>query len=387
MGNKIEKIIVSHENKEFKLIVVAREKTLEEYSSYDYTNEELKRIYQKLIRSLQLENFKEFVNMPADSDIVSELQKKGLISFNPNNLDEELKELRETKKEKNGIKNLKIRKTALGIIAFGVTLAIGVGIGNFTNKKNSEKEADSKYPNVGFESSTDEEQFSAMEAETETLTEIEPEITPTPTPVVTPTPLPINYQQPSEEFLQEVNYDGVTSLHENEEGLVMDNYVSLSYINPQEIGNHIQNPDANSLTQDPIYINFGSFFEENSKDKAFVDYFNKYRNEIIYRAYETKNLDYASNYIYWGNYEIVRCIANNGPIQVMINGNPEYVFFDDLSLQAKETVLQITNGIYTAFSRRGENFVEYDGQNYDQNAIGEIIVNKYNELQDNKITK
>ena len=68
----------------------------------------------------------------------------------------------------------------------------------------------------------------------------------------------------------------------------------------------------------------------------------------------------------------------------MINGNSEYVFYNDLSLEAKEIVLQIANGIYTSFSRRGENFVEYDGQNYDQNAIGEIIVSEYEKLQKTK---
>lgn len=370
MGNKIEKIIVSHENQDIDLIVVAREKTLEEYSSYDYSNDELKKIYQRLIRNLQLENFKDCVNMPADSNIVEELEKKGLISFNPNDLKDELEELRKNKKEKNSIKNLKVTSNAKRILAAGVILAIGAGIGvgavSLTNKKDNKNNNSGEFPTP-----------------TPTVS-----ASPSPTPKVTATPKPteepISYQQPSEEFLQEVTYDGVTSLHENEEGLNLDNYIGLSYINSQELGNHIQNPGANSLTQDPIYINFGSFFEENSNDKAFVEYFNKYRNEIIYRAYETKNLDYASNYIYWGNYEIVRCIANNGPIQVMINGNSEYVFYNDLSLEAKEIVLQIANGIYTSFSRRGENFVEYDGQNYDQNAIGEIIVSEYEKLQKTK---
>lgn len=385
MGNKIEKIIVSHENQDIDLIVVVREKTFEEYSSYNYSNDELKKIYQRLIRNLQLENFKDCVNMPADSNIVEELEKKGLISFNPNDLKDKLEELRKNKKEKNSIKNLKVTSNAKRILAAGVILAIGVGVGSLITKKDNKNDKENKYPNISLEDQTKVPDNSQnMGVETETLDEIEPTSTITPTPTPIPTPMPISYQQPNEEFLQEVTYDGVTSLHENEEGLNLDNYIGLSYINSQELGNHIQNPGANSLTQDPIYINFGTFFEENSKDKAFVDYFNKYRNEIIYRAYETKNLDYASNYIYWGNYEIVRCIANNGPIQVMINGNSEYVFYNDLSLEAKEIVLQIANGIYTSFSRRGENFVEYDGQNYDQNAIGEIIVSEYEKLQKTK---
>ncbi len=302
------------------------------------------------------------------------------------------------KKENNdlkGVKNIKITKKMIALVTTGALLLMGASgyVGHLLTNRNSQKENHKSQNNIEWEFTTP--------TPTPELITVTPTVTatslPTPTPTVQPTPTapPIIYNQPEVSFTQLEDdpnsqvlaieiYDGYVTPHEYSDSdfdCSIDNLVSIRLQNTSDLASHINNPNENpDLITTGTFIFYEKFFQD-QEDRAYIEYFSKIGNEIIYHAFYNNNMDTAREYIQVANYEIVRCIRDLEPVKVNINGEERYVTYDDLTPNAKQLVLNIAYA--TSYALTSDNF-EYNNEIIDKEDTQMIIIDANNILNNNR---
>ena len=302
------------------------------------------------------------------------------------------------KKENNdlkGVKNIKITKKMIALVTTGALLLMGASgyVGHLLTNRNSQKENHKSQNNIEWEFTTP--------TPTPELITVTPTVTatslPTPTPTVQPTPTapPIIYNQPEVSFTQLEDdpnsqvlaieiYDGYVTPHEYSDSdfdCSIDNLVNIRLQNTSDLASHINNPNENpDLITTGTFIFYEKFFQD-QEDRAYIEYFSKIGNEIIYHAFYNNNMDTAREYIQVANYEIVRCIRDLEPVKVNINGEERYVTYDDLTPNAKQLVLNIAYA--TSYALTSDNF-EYNNEIIDKEDTQMIIIDANNILNNNR---
>ena len=222
---------------------------------------------------------------------------------------------------------------------------------------------------------------------------LEPIQIPTSTPTVSPTPTPIqyskdiyivneenifpNYIEPDSPSLikHDINGENTYSFYTYDQEELFD----IRNADMSSIGNRIQSNF--DLEGSGTYIYFENAFPDlDKKDLAYVKYFSMFGNVIIKEAYVKNNINgnYGVNdYTGLSAYEVVRLIENDIPLHVYISGQEYYIRYSSLSNEAKNIVLNIA---WTNTLPLYKQAVDYDGCVYSQDAISDIILNKYDEL-------
>ena len=279
------------------------------------------------------------------------------------------------------IKNLVINhKLLAGLVAGAILITGGIKL-----SKNSSNKGETK---------------TAIVLETEMPTNVptmKPTIVPTvePTPVVTPTPTPaptmndtmqplIDYrhQETAGSVIVEEIKDGEVISHkvgDNSYDYSTENLLQVRFDNMSDLGNAVQNSHSR-LSEVGTVIYFDKLFMD-ARDKAYVQYFSRLGNEIILNAYKDDDISYSNYYTKWSCYEVVRCIRDDYPIKVLIDGKEQYIRYSELSREAKEIVLNIAWGNYFPLNKQT---ISYNGESLIQDDIGDIIIEASDQLTKRK---
>lgn len=213
----------------------------------------------------------------------------------------------------------------------------------------------------------------------------------TPTPEPTQTPIQYskdiyivneenifpNYTEPSSLSLikHDINGDNTYSFYTYDQEELFD----IRNADMSSVGNKVQSDF--DLEGSGTYIYFENAFPDlDKKDLAYIKYFSMFGNVIIKNAYVKNNIDgnYGVNdYTGLSAYEVVRLIENDIPLHVYISGQEYYIRYSSLSNEAKNIVLNIA---WTNTLPLYKQAVDYEGDVYSQDAISDIILNKYDEL-------
>lgn len=118
-----------------------------------------------------------------------------------------------------------------------------------------------------------------------------------------------------------------------------DNLIAVRNENMSNVANYIQSDIK--IKDQGIYIYHENLFDNNLRDKAFVKYFSMFGNQIIKNAYQNKEYGLVIDNAIKSDEELIRLINNNEPLEVYIYGEKQYIYFNELSHDAKEMVLNI----------------------------------------------
>ena len=302
------------------------------------------------------------------------------------------KNAKKENKDLKGVKNIKITKKLVALVTTGAVLLMGASgyVGHLLTNRNSQKGNNQSENNIEWE-------FTTPTPSPELIT-VTPTVTatPLPTPTSTPTATPIIYNQPQVSFTQLEDdpnsqvvaieiHDGYVTPHEygnSDFNCDVNNLITISLQNMSDIASHLKKPEENpDLITTGTFIFYEKFFK-NEADRAYVEYFSDFANEIIYHAFYNNDMNTASNYAEVANYETIRCIRDLEPIKVNINGEERYVSYDELSYNGRQLVLNIA---YATTNALANDTFMYNGERFDMNTIQEVIIEANKELEDSKI--
>lgn len=325
-----------------------------------------------------------------------ELEKLGIIKAKKENkLTEVVKNVK--------VKNLITRKRLVSLAVAAALVATGFGISELRKKNNSNaEEKDSAIENTitSNQEPTAEEiasvEVSELPNPTETPMPVQIEVptvvsTPIPTevpteaPTVAPTAVPteIPNMQPDIQFTDQgfileggqiavEIYPGSYAIRSFEEENY-ENYETLelhSYENMSDIANCIQNPSGYpELTTVGKMIYYEKFYND-LNDYGLIKYFNNYRNEIIWQAFNEKNMEAARFYIKEANKELVRVIYDGNLVQTEVNGEVRNIYFSNLTPNAQTALKNIAWSMFDPFIN---DTFEYNGEIYDQSKVAERV--------------
>lgn len=160
-----------------------------------------------------------------------------------------------------------------------------------------------------------------------------------------------------------------------EAGYTLDDAIELSSNNFNNFCDYYideENQDKGRGT----YIYFEKNFDS-IEDKIFVRYFSELRNCIVNYGYNL-NLDHdAVGFSYNADYEILRYILFNEPLEYVYGGQTYIINYDQLSDEAKYTVLSIASDISSLLLN---NTITYNGQEYGTVDIAGGLVSLYEDL-------
>lgn len=302
---------------------------------------------------------------------LSELKKLGLIEAEELN-----KKLNETMKE-NKIKNLIVNhKTVSGILA-GAIAIVGIwGGAKLLSKHNNEENSSTQ-----IEFFNEQPSIPPLYTELEEIPTIEPTMIPKEIAIKSENKIFPNYEEPNNNriIVKKINGDNYYLEDNLSFDILFENYRNP---NMSSVGNNVQ---SNISKEDSgAFIYFENKFNDNLIDKAYVKYFSMLGNEIIRNAYLENNMGISYGvdyYVRQSGVDVVRLIRDNKPLVVYINGEKQKIRFDELSVEAKEVVLQIAiaNNCPTY-----KDTIEYNNEIINQDDISNIIINKWNELEYSK---
>lgn len=158
-----------------------------------------------------------------------------------------------------------------------------------------------------------------------------------------------------------------------------DELIELSLEQMSRLGSKLQNPN-NEYDYSGSIIFFEKKFT-NFDDVNFVRYFSALRNEVVIRSCMEKDLDLAKDYIKAANMECVKYLEQQEPLIVTYDNEEHYLFFEDLSDEAKRVVFNLAYSMQIAMAH--EDFF-YNGTVYDQNAMYEVLENINNSMNFSK---
>ena len=146
------------------------------------------------------------------------------------------------------------------------------------------------------------------------------------------------------------------------------------------IGNYIQSNIP--LDSTAYYIFFENYFNYlDIRDRAAIKYFSTKANEIIENAYSNKDLTQTNNSAKKLAIEIISIIRDNKPIKAVIYGQEDDIFFNELSNEAKEAILNI---VWSSMITLGNNSVGYYGETITLNTLYDAFENAYDQFNINK---
>ena len=299
----------------------------------------------------------------------------------PENLKNVIRELKETYKtgntaklqefevfsqKKKTIKNLKITKRGIAIL-LGASIALGAGFG--VKKIVDKYSNNSQYEQT--DSSLDQEALNGI-YQTEYVDNIDllPE-------VVLPS---IGLPTLNKEVVAEImpGYEFTHNLGENTYDYSLANLDMVSKGNFSDISDYVVNDGNIEFRTIGTKIYYDKLFTE-TNDRVVIKYFSTIRNAIVEGTFKNKNLDEVRHYVNLAASEIVKFI-NGSPIKASIDGQIVTVYYDDLTKEAKDLLLNMT---FDMISCLGYDNFEYNGEIYDIQKTSEIISNEYNELKNN----
>lgn len=310
---------------------------------------------------------------------IDEMRKLGLINVKDNK-----KELSETLKE-NKIKNFIVNHKTLSKVLAGAIVVTGIWGGYKLFSKNNSKDDNNNKQAIELTS-----------------------ITPTPTLYIDssfiPTAQPtlsseIVFEEPKEIVLKHENKNFPDYEYPENDQIIVKKFNGKSYYlgdtkhnlsfdnlfekirnkNMSSIGNLVQSNIE--ISDKGAYIYFENKFNDNLREKAYVQFFSMIGNQIVKKAYLDNNMDDiygVKYYVRQSGMSVVDLIRDNNPVIAYINGEKEAIYFDELGKEAKEVVLQIAiaNNCPTYNS-----IININGQDFTQDDISNIILDKWNELQ------
>ena len=153
----------------------------------------------------------------------------------------------------------------------------------------------------------------------------------------------------------------------------LDTLIDIRNENMSNIANYIQSYIP--VNDKGKYIYHENLFNDNLRDKAFVKYFSMIGNQIIKSAYEDDYFKGIIDNTIRSAEDVVSLIENDEPLEVCICGERQYIYFSELSREAKEVVLNIA----WANNLPLTNTTTYNG--HTQDDISEIILAKSEELE------
>ena len=318
----------------------------------------------------------------------------------------------EVKPLENGIRNLKINKKFLyGLLGTSaVVLLVYGGIkASQNNDSNSKNEKATTIDMILPEEPTATPYVTDVKEEPIIIfDEVEPTAVPTPEPTAVPTVVPtatpiisipgIVFPNESNIFpeYEEVEGKYVVLYEVNGTMFVTDNDRTNFYDIRNKNMDSIENNSQSNIpiTDKGYYIYFENMFNDYSlSDKAFVKYFSMYGNQIIKNVYKNNQIQCVNKYAKQSCYEVVRCIRDNQPLSVIINGQSQQIYYNDLSNKAKETVLNIAWSNYTVLNSSPDLYklsdyneeanipeINYNNEILTKSDIADILITAYEEL-------
>ena len=203
------------------------------------------------------------------------------------------------------------------------------------------------------------------------------------------------YKEPSGKCILIADVNGSEYFGLNES---LDELMEIRNANMSDIENSIQSDI--SLEDQGKYIYFENLFNDyDLADKAFVKYFSMLGNQIIKCAYQD-GINYSKKdiqkYSKQSCYDVVRCIRDNEPLSIYLNGHREDLYYSNLSRKAKEVVLNIVFANYAPLNTNSDFYhteeqmnlgeeasvieFRYNNEYITKSDIANIILNAYNEL-------
>ncbi len=155
-----------------------------------------------------------------------------------------------------------------------------------------------------------------------------------------------------------------------------DNLIEIRNENMSNVANYIQ---SNINIKDKgIYIYHENLFNYDLRDKAFVKYFSMFGNQIIKNAYQNKKYDLVIDNAIRSDEELIRLINDGEPLEAIILGERQDIYYNELSQEAKEMVLNLA---WTNNLPLSKNMVL---NGYNQDDISNIILEQAEMLNMNK---
>ena len=318
---------------------------------------------------------------------------------------EESKTLSEVLEDEH-ISNFHINKRLiagiLGTSALALMICGGVKLIKHINKENKENKKQNVIETPIYYEPTStpytekvvEEPFMFLEEQTPTP---EPTPTQTPAPTVAPEIYFVNEKEifPGYEevrgkniILTDINNSMFLTYSEKTD------FYEIRNKTMDAIANYIQSNIPNE--EKGYYIYFENLFRDAElSDKAFVKYFSMLGNEIIKSFYKDNNYDVngSNKYAIKSCYEVVRCIRNNEPLSVYINGELKDIYYSDISNNAKYAVLNIAWSNYTVLNSSPDLYkisdlgeeakipeIHYNNEIITKSEIADILINAYENL-------
>ena len=326
-------------------------------------------------------------------EAISKLKQLGL--YQKHESKKTLKEIIKENKINNFIVNHKVLSGLLGTGILALMVYGGVKLSKTTHQEDSNEK-----PAIGL---LLPENIEKPDFTFETL-----EVPETTIPTLTPIPEVVEYvpeiyienentyfpgyEEPSSKSILLKEVDGFESLSQNES---IDTLYEIRNENMASIGNKIQSNI--SFKDKGMYIYFENLFNDyDLSDKAYVKYFSMLGNQIIKCAYQDENYDInegVNKYSKISCYEVVRCIRDNQPISIYLNGQRHDLYYSNLSIEAKEAVLNIAYAncaplnsypdLYANDPLQAEsNIIEftYNGEQISKSKVEDIILQAYSQL-------
>ena len=386
----VNKFVVTYTDKE------------EEYNISDFEKEE---DFYKVFKNKFVDICKQYdIKIDVDADLKNskeKLEKLGLLSKKNNltradfdiedNTDED--NIAEVVKE-NKIKNLVLNhKFISGVLFTSTIILIASGIKGCSKKKN-DLNVNVTFPPIediiSTDNSTIESDVSMFEEDIPTFEPIEyfKEIS-----FEGEEDIFTYYDEPESDIIIAKNTFGNSyDVYDDYYGNV-DNLHSIRYENVSNIGDYIQSDIQ--YNDRGMYIYYENLFSHsNIKDKAYVKYFSMMGNEIIKNAYQNNDYNKVNSYAKLSGLEVIKLIKENIPLHVYINGYEDYIYYSELSNEAKEIVLNIVNANNSVLNSDRYSYKEqsdlgieatvpeinYNGYWYTKSDVFDVINEKVNEI-------
>ena len=286
-------------------------------------------------------------------------------------------------KKKKGIKNLKISKKLIAIVTAGAILLVGKGISKLGKKEEGPmpnptptvtQEVDedtlttaipTAVPTVKPTAISLDDDFYSQDYQVSYMTDEERLLEPTPYPIqaVDTIDSPELWAYIYPEYEETVNVGDVDI-----DSLNIEKLYEVSYNNMWDLSNYVFNGASNkNLETTPMRIHFEKIIQGLSAvDKAYIKYFNDLRNEIVYQGFDLSNSEAVKKCNHYAVYELVRCVINDNPLRLNVNGRQVLVRYSELGYEAQEAISNICWGNYLLM---GTDTIEFNGELYNQDRL------------------
>lgn len=351
-------------NNELKQIKVTRLSGKEEVIDADEVGK-INDVYEELLKIYDID-YKNVAKDEALPKLNKKLKSVGIIA------EKELKQ-EENKNTENkfltGIKNLKVTKKGIKILAGAVVLVVTItGAYYLGSKDNKRKTSNSSNQEIEFENNR------------EGLQDVYPVdvITQVPSPTLismaTPTPMSIGIR------VGKINEQGEIVCYYDYSGI--NELLDLATKSTDNVANYLMNRDYNPQLEESTIIFFEDGITTSEEEKIIVEHFSNIRNQIIYKANHTQNSYDLEMWIKNANQEAYGFLVERQDFTFeKSNGESFTINFEELTNETKEIILRLAQTIYTPLY--GQSFYFHDQEIDNQDYIKDLI-EMYDKLNKSK---